>query len=143
MITGCLSLANKNQTMQSAFLLHFFPLQKEFCCILPHSSPALQEIWLRLHSLPGGPGNHIPCSCPGTTLSAGGLDMQGGDGREEDLSLLVGVILSVEIKQSLEEASCGAFHNRVSYYQAQHPPFFHPPILMIMEELLIQCMKSF
>ena len=105
MISGCLSLANKNQTTQSAFLLHFFPPQMEFYCVLPHSSPGFQEIWLQLCSLSEGPGNHIPCSRPGSTLSAGGLDMQGGEGREEALSLLVEVTLSVEIKQSLEEAS--------------------------------------
>lgn len=104
MISGCLSLANKNQTTQSAFLLHFFPPPKEFYCLLPHSSPALQEVWLQLCSLPEGPGNHTPCSHPRTTLSSG-LDMQGGEGREEALSLLVEVNLSVEIKQSLEEVS--------------------------------------
>jgi len=104
-ISGLLSSANQNQTTKSAFLLHFFPLRKEFYSILPHSSPESQEIWLQFCSLPEGPGNHTPCSHPGTTLSTGGLDMQGGAGREEALNLLVEFPSSVEMKQSLEKAS--------------------------------------
>lgn len=96
-------MANKNKTMLSTFWLHFFPSLRGMLLFYPITHQHCRKS-ISVAFSSKGPANCIPCSCLESTLSMAGLNMQGGQSREEALGLLVEAILSVEIEQSLEEA---------------------------------------